>query len=91
MRPVLRVRRAGKGAAVKARPRKRVRVAGKGAAVLLVTPWPIYLQALPEWLATRSAPLLFVDARGILRAVKRAACVTYLGVGTRPARDGSPG
>jgi len=59
--------------------------------VLLATAWPIYLETLPELLSTRSAPLLFVDARGILRGVKRAACVTYLGVGTRPARDGSAG
>ena len=60
-------------------------------AVLLATPWPIYLETLPALLSTRSAPLLFVDTRGILRGVKRAACVTYLGVGTRPARDGRAG
>ncbi len=56
--------------------------------VVLVTPWPVYLETLPELLATRSAPLLFADARGILRATKRATCVTYLGIGARPARHG---
>ncbi len=50
-------------------------------AVVLVTPWPVYLEMLPELLGRRSAPLLFADTRGILRAVPRAACVTYLGVG----------
>jgi UDPglucose 6-dehydrogenase len=58
---------------------------------LLVTPWPVYLETLPELLATRSAPLLFVDARGIFRAVECAPCVTYLGIGARPVRDGGAG
>ncbi len=60
-------------------------------AVVLVTPWPVYLETLPELLATRSAPLLFVDARGIFRAVKSAPCVTYLGIGARPVPDGGAG
>jgi UDPglucose 6-dehydrogenase len=58
---------------------------------LLVTPWPDYLETLPELLANRSAPLLFVDARGILRAVTCAPCVTYLGIGARPVHDGGAG
>jgi nucleotide sugar dehydrogenase len=58
---------------------------------LLVTPWPVYFETLPELLATRSAPLLFVDARGIFRAVTYAPCVTYLGIGARPVRDGGAG
>lgn len=57
-------------------------------AVLLVTPWPRYLNELPELLARRATALLFVDTRGMFRTVKRAACVTYLGVG---ARDGAAG
>lgn len=60
-------------------------------AAILVTPWPIYLETLPELLVTRSAPLLFADARGIFRAVTRAPCVTYLGIGARPVRDGGAG
>lgn len=51
-------------------------------AVVLVTPWPLYLEALPERLARRATPLLFADARGMLRAATRAPSVTYLGVGT---------
>lgn len=58
-------------------------------AVVLVTPWPSYLETLPALLAARSTPLLFVDTRGILRGVERAANVTYLGIGARPARSGS--
>lgn len=57
-------------------------------AVVLVTPWPSYLETLPALLAARSTPLLFVDTRGILRGVERAANVTYLGIGARPARRG---
>lgn len=57
-------------------------------AVVLVTPWPSYLETLPPLLAARATPLLFVDTRGILRGVERAANVTYLGIGARPARDG---
>lgn len=57
-------------------------------AVVLVTPWPSYLDTLPALLATRATPLLFVDTRGILRGVERAANVTYLGIGARPARGG---
>jgi nucleotide sugar dehydrogenase len=60
-------------------------------AVVLVTPWPVYRETLPERLVTRSTPLLIVDARGILRTVKRAACVTYLGVGMRPVRTEDAG
>jgi len=56
-------------------------------AVVLVTPWPVYLETLPALLATRSRPLLFADARGILRRAKRAACVKYLGIGARPAHE----
>jgi nucleotide sugar dehydrogenase len=55
---------------------------------VLVTPWPVYLDTLPDLLATRSAPLLFVDARGIFRTVKCAPCVTYLGIGAPPLREG---
>ncbi|MBX3026428.1 nucleotide sugar dehydrogenase [bacterium] len=51
-------------------------------AVVLVTPWPRYLEALPALLARRATPLLFADARGALRAATRAPSVTYLGVGT---------
>lgn len=50
-------------------------------AVLLVTPWPRYLHELPALLAQRATALLFADARGLFRRVKRAACVTYLGIG----------
>jgi UDP-glucose 6-dehydrogenase len=50
-------------------------------AVVFVTPWPFYVTALAEKLAKRSVPLLFADARGILRGVERAPCVTYLHVG----------
>jgi nucleotide sugar dehydrogenase len=50
-------------------------------AVFLVTPWPFYNETLPEKLAKLSAPFLFADARGILRGVERAPCVTYLQVG----------
>jgi nucleotide sugar dehydrogenase len=57
-------------------------------AVVLVTPWPVYLETLPDLLATRSVPLLFADARGILRATKRAPCVTYLGIGAPPPQQG---
>jgi UDPglucose 6-dehydrogenase len=57
-------------------------------AVVLVTPWPSYLKTLPALLATRSTPLLFVDTRGILPGVERAAAVTYLGIGARPVRHG---
>jgi UDPglucose 6-dehydrogenase/GDP-mannose 6-dehydrogenase len=57
-------------------------------AVVLVTPWPSYLETLPALLAARATPLLFVDTRGILRGVDRAANVTYLGIGARPARSG---
>ncbi len=56
-------------------------------AVVLVTPWPSYVETLPEMLAKRSLPLLFADARGIFRATKRAACVTYLRVGVRAAHE----
>ncbi len=56
-------------------------------AVVLVTPWPVYLDTLPELLATRSVPLLFADARGILRETRRATCVTYLGIGARPRHE----
>jgi len=55
-------------------------------AVVLVTPWPFYLEMLPDKLATRSTPLLFADARGILRGVEHAPCVTYLAVGGGAAR-----
>jgi UDPglucose 6-dehydrogenase/GDP-mannose 6-dehydrogenase len=51
-------------------------------AVVLVTPWPFYIETLPEKLAKRSAPLLFADGRGNLRGVERAPCVTYLQVGS---------
>ena len=58
-------------------------------AVVLVTPWPSYLETLPALLAARSTPLLFVDTRGILRDVTRAPGVTYLGIGARPVTEGS--
>ncbi len=57
--------------------------------VVLVTPWPVYLEKLPEKLMTRSAPLLFADTRGNLRRVKRAPCVTYLAVGGSSSRADS--
>lgn len=57
-------------------------------AVVLVTPWPSYLETLPALLAARATPLLFVDTRGILRGVECATNVTYLGIGARPARSG---
>lgn len=57
-------------------------------AVVLVTPWPSYLETLPALLTARSTPLLFVDTRGILRGVERTANVTYLGIGARPTRSG---
>lgn len=57
-------------------------------AALLVTAWPEYVDELPALLAARSTPLLFVDARGILRDVTRASCVEYLGIGARLATDG---
>jgi UDPglucose 6-dehydrogenase len=56
-------------------------------AVVLVTAWPAYLQTLPALLAQRSVPLLFADARGVFRKTRRAAGVTYLGVGVPAARD----
>jgi nucleotide sugar dehydrogenase len=57
-------------------------------AAILVTAWPVYAERLPELLAARSRPLLFADTRGILRDVRRADCVTYLGIGARPAEGG---
>ena len=50
-------------------------------AVVLVTPWPSYVDALAEKLSKRSRPLLLADARGVLRRTERAPCVTYLGIG----------
>lgn len=50
-------------------------------AVILVTPWPAYLEMLPPRLARRRAPLLFADSRGILRGATIAPSVTYLGIG----------
>jgi UDPglucose 6-dehydrogenase len=55
--------------------------------VVLVTPWPSYVETLPQVLAERPVPLLFADARGIFRETKRAACVTYLGVGVRAVHE----
>jgi UDPglucose 6-dehydrogenase len=57
-------------------------------AVILVTPWPSYVETLPDLLAARAAPLLFADARGIFRDTQRSASVTYLGVGVRAAHEG---
>jgi UDPglucose 6-dehydrogenase len=56
-------------------------------AVVLVTAWPFYVETLPLELARRSAPLLFADARGILRDVERAPCVDYLTVGGSAAPE----
>ncbi len=57
-------------------------------AVVLVTPWRVYLEKLPEKLVARSSPLLFADTRGNLRRVERAPCVTYLAVGGSSSKAG---
>lgn len=51
------------------------------AAVILVTPWPSYLEMLPVLLAGRRTPLLFADSRGSLRDASLAPEVTYIGIG----------
>jgi UDPglucose 6-dehydrogenase len=49
--------------------------------LVLLAPWPEYLEALPSLLAARARPLLLADARGALRAAALPPSVAYLGVG----------
>jgi UDPglucose 6-dehydrogenase len=55
--------------------------AGAADALVLLTPWPAYVAALPGLLAGRERPLLLADGRGALRGAALPGCVRYLGVG----------